>query len=168
MARYQYRSALRDGSGNSLTSVTISIYEAGGSTPADVYEAATGGSAVNSVDTDSNGEFLFWVDTADYDVDQLFKLSFNPGTGVQTRDNVQVFKEIAYKYLLEQAAAPSTDAEETVLYAKDVSSVVELFFRYESDGTEIQITDNGSVAGGGGGGSSTATRLYLHNNYGGF
>jgi len=40
----------------------------------------------------------------------------------------------------EVSSAPTTDANEVKLYAKDVTGVTELFIRKESNGTEVQVT----------------------------
>lgn len=55
----------------------------------------------------------------------------------------------------EQSSAPSTAANEGALYTKESGSITELFFRRESNGSEIQLTGqasgttNGSVSIGG-------------------
>lgn len=46
----------------------------------------------------------------------------------------------------EQSTAPSTAGNEIGLYSKDTGSNPELFFRPESDGTEIQMTNGGFTA----------------------
>jgi len=48
---------------------------------------------------------------------------------------------------MEVPTAPSTDANEVKMYAKDVTGVTELFIRKESDGAEIQVT-SGSILNG--------------------
>lgn len=47
----------------------------------------------------------------------------------------------------EVSSAPTTDANEVKLYAKDVTGVTELFIRKESNGAEIQVT-SGSILNG--------------------
>ena len=47
--------------------------------------------------------------------------------------------------LEEQSSAPSTAASTGALYTKDVSGQPELFYREESDGDEVQITDSGAL-----------------------
>ena len=56
--------------------------------------------------------------------------------------------EIAADYMLlpEQASAPSTAADQGAVYTKDVSGNTELFYRDESDGTEVQLTAAGVVS----------------------
>ena len=69
MSRHLYQGTFKDGNGRVVgpattanqTAGTINIYEAGGTTAADVYAAETGGSAVNTVSSDDDGHFLFWV-----------------------------------------------------------------------------------------------------------
>lgn len=72
--RYIYQNVAKDGNGHIIPSATINVYEAGGTTAANIYVASSGGSAVNSVTSDSDdGSFSFYVDEADYGSDQLFK-----------------------------------------------------------------------------------------------
>lgn len=47
----------------------------------------------------------------------------------------------------EQSSAPTTGANEGGLYTKESNSITELFFRRESDGTEIQLTDGDPSTG---------------------
>ena len=49
---------------------------------------------------------------------------------------------------LPETSGPTTAASEGALYVKEVSGSSELFYREESDGTEIQMTNGGSAAGG--------------------
>ena len=44
-----------------------------------------------------------------------------------------------------EGTAPSTAADEIVIYSKDSGTQPELFAREESDGTEVQLTSNGAV-----------------------
>jgi hypothetical protein len=83
MARHKYQGTFKDGNGMvvgtattaNATVGTISVYLAGGTTAADVYAAETGGSAVNSVSTDEDGFFEFWVDDTEYTENQRFKIT---------------------------------------------------------------------------------------------
>ncbi len=72
--RYKYQGVTKNGNGKVLQSATIAVYEAGGTTAADVYTANSGGTAVNSVTSDTSGFFYFWVDSGDYAGAQGFKL----------------------------------------------------------------------------------------------
>lgn len=55
-------------------SATVSVYIAGGVVAASIYTASTGGSPVNSVESDSSGKFIFYIDDTDYALNQLFKI----------------------------------------------------------------------------------------------
>ena len=44
-----------------------------------------------------------------------------------------------HRYLVEQTSAPTTGADELVLYAKDAGGELALFCRGENDGDEIKI-----------------------------
>jgi hypothetical protein len=50
---------------------------------------------------------------------------------------------------VQQGAAPSTGANEIALYSKNVSSNAEAFYRQPSDGTEVQVTDQGRLTANG-------------------
>lgn len=70
--------------------------------------------------------------------------------GVNSWSALQTFNagvKPAYVILPLQTAAPTTSSNEGGLYVKTASSVDELFYRMESNGTEVQITKNGSVKG---------------------
>jgi len=49
---------------------------------------------------------------------------------------------------LSETTAPTTAASEGALYTKDTSGQPELFYREESNGDEVQLTDSGSSSGG--------------------
>ena len=53
---------------------TVSVYLSGGNIPVSIYTTSTGGTAVNSVTSDSYGKFLFYVDENDYSLTQLFRI----------------------------------------------------------------------------------------------
>jgi hypothetical protein len=90
MSRYIAQGTSKDGNGKVICGATISVYLAGGLTPASVYAASAGGTHVHSVTsgaiTDSQpGYFCFWVDDGDYLVTQRFKIiitkdGFSPST----------------------------------------------------------------------------------------
>lgn len=87
--RYIYQGTWTDGLGNVVSGGTITVYEAGTTTLANVYVASSGGVAVNSVESGSSGEFSFWVDSADYTSTQKFKIILSKsGFSSQTYDNL--------------------------------------------------------------------------------
>lgn len=78
MARYKFDGVTRDGNGAVIPSMTVSVFEAGVSTAANIYTASSGGSAVNSITSDStNGSFSFWIDQSDYKYTQQFKITLS-------------------------------------------------------------------------------------------
>ena len=90
--RYKYQGVTKNGDGKVLQSATISVYEAGTTTEADVYTASSGGSAVNSVSGDTGGFFEFWVDTADYARTKQFKIVITQtGFASSTYDDLLIF-----------------------------------------------------------------------------
>ncbi len=85
MSRYKYQDVVRDGNGVIISSATVSVYLAGTTTAASIYTASSGGTAVHSVTSGSDGVFYFYVDVSDYPTSQAFKLiishnSFDPVT----------------------------------------------------------------------------------------
>ena len=90
--RYIYQATFRDGSGNIVNDGTVHIYLSGTDTPASVYEASSGGTSVDHVETDEYGYFCFYVDTSDYGVTQQFKLKLHKdGYTTKYYDNLNVF-----------------------------------------------------------------------------
>jgi hypothetical protein len=71
MARYQYPVSgvgfTVDQNGKVIQAASVSVFLNGTTTPASIYAAKTGGTAVNSITSDStNGSFHFFVDSGDY------------------------------------------------------------------------------------------------------
>ena len=96
MSRYIYQGTYKDQMGKVVTSGTISVFEAGGSTPASIYTASAGGSAVNSVTSDSStGKFSFYVDEGDYATTQKFKITLSKTDyQPQSYDDIVLFPEV--------------------------------------------------------------------------
>jgi len=91
MARYIYQNTFKDGNGRVVSGGTVSVYLAGTTTAASVYTSATGGSAVNSVTSDSDGHFYFYVDTDDYEVTQRFDIKLSKsGYQDKTYSNIAI------------------------------------------------------------------------------
>ncbi|MFA5340417.1 MAG: hypothetical protein WC332_01445 [Clostridia bacterium] len=93
MSRYIYKGTTRDGAGKIIASATISVYLAGTTTAASVYEAYTGGTAVNSVTSGTDGTFTFYVSDADYTAGaQKFKIVMSKsGYSSQTYDYISIY-----------------------------------------------------------------------------
>ena len=75
--RFKYNGTWFDAQGTVVTSGTVTVYLAGTTTPAIIYSASSGGSAISNsqVTTNSdNGSFEFWVDDADYASTQNFRI----------------------------------------------------------------------------------------------
>jgi len=81
MARFRFPSqgngTTKDANGRVLEGVTVSVFLAGTTTPASIYAASSGGTAVNSVLSDSYGAFVFYVDMADYTYPQAFDIVYS-------------------------------------------------------------------------------------------
>ena len=95
--RYVYQGTSTDQNGAVIKSCTVSVYLAGTTTAASVYTASSGGTAVNSVTSDStNGSFSFWVDTGDYATSQLFKITLSKTDFTSVSyDNLSIYPMLA-------------------------------------------------------------------------
>lgn len=92
MARYKLQGIARDGAGNIIADASVSVYLAGTTTAASVYEASSGGTAVNSVDTDDEGFYELYVDSIDYPLSQNFKITISKsGYTSKTFDEIDIF-----------------------------------------------------------------------------
>ena len=93
MARYKLPSCVFvDQSGNVVDEGTCSVFLAGTSTVASIYAASSGGTAVNSVSSDSAGQCTWYVDTDDYDTTQKFDITLSKTNFTsQTYEDVIVF-----------------------------------------------------------------------------
>jgi hypothetical protein len=102
MARAHYWQYITNNEGQPLDEALISVYEAGGTTPAYVFSSEDGGVASNSTPqttSDEDGFFEFWIgdntETYGYPPGQKFKLSWSK-TGVITPgeiDNIDISVE---------------------------------------------------------------------------
>lgn len=93
MARYIYSGTTRDGAGKIIASATVAVYLAGTTTAASVYEAYSGGTAVNSVTSGTDGVFTFYVDDTTYTAgSQKFKIIMSKsGYTSQTYDYISIY-----------------------------------------------------------------------------
>jgi hypothetical protein len=91
MSRFVYQGVLQDGNGKRLADGNIAVLLAGTSTPANVYQAASGGVAVASVTTASDGSWSFYVDESDYAGTQRFDITLSKsGYLSDTISNIEV------------------------------------------------------------------------------
>jgi hypothetical protein len=87
--RLKYTGIARSTGGAVLGSATVTIYLAGTTTAANVYEASSGGDSVTSVTSDSNGRWTFYADVADYAFTQEYKVVVTKdGYSTITLDNI--------------------------------------------------------------------------------
>jgi hypothetical protein len=111
MSRYKYQGTCQDGNGRVITSATVSVYLAGTTTVADVYAAESGGSAVNSVASDStDGTFSFWIDDTEYAANQRFKITASKTNfASKTADDIEVFphRSVMFRAFTSLDATPS-------------------------------------------------------------
>lgn len=127
MPRFNYQSHFVDGNGSIVTGGNATIYLTGTTTVATIYENESGGSAVanGQLTTDSgDGSFSFFVDTADYDLTQEFRIVLSKsGYSSQTYDNIKIYPYDvdAVDYTsLKGFAAPTDGTMKTVYYRSSV------------------------------------------------
>ncbi len=114
MARFKHQATWTDGNGVVVDEGTCSVYLAGTTTAASVYAAESGGTAVNTVESDETGLFTFWVDDSDYSMGQTFKYvlsksAFSP----QTLDDIVIYPNVR--------AGQATLSSGTIAVAFDVA-----------------------------------------------
>jgi hypothetical protein len=110
MARYIHQGWFFDGNGKLVGGATISVFLTGTVTPVSIYSLAAGGTAVNSVTSSTtDGSWYFYVDSADYSLDQKFDVTISKsGFTSKTLSNVVIFPGINYEIgTLEDSATPS-------------------------------------------------------------
>jgi hypothetical protein len=91
MARYSFQGTFRDGQGNIVKDGTVSVFQAGTTTPATIYTTDVIVTSVNSVDSDEKGYFIFYVDESDYGFSQLFDIVLSKtGYDSQTYENIAI------------------------------------------------------------------------------
>jgi len=92
MARFIYEAHTKDGAGKIIPSATVAVYLAGTTTVASIYSAYSGGTAVNSVTSGTDGKFTFYVDDTVYASSQQFKIVMSKsGYTSQTYDYISIF-----------------------------------------------------------------------------
>lgn len=109
MARYKLPSLVfQDQSGNIVVGGACSVFLAGTSqgTAASIYTASSGGSAVNSVTSDSAGQCTFYVDTNDYNTDQKFDVVLSETNFTsKTYIDIVIYPDRDYKYVANASAS---------------------------------------------------------------
>jgi hypothetical protein len=102
MARAHYKTAVRGTSGRSIANARVFVYETGTSTPvADLYTAASGGTAQASLVSNTQGEVEFWLDTP-------------RNVALETTDN----SDLAY-YVVESTVTELTESAALALHMAD-------------------------------------------------
>jgi hypothetical protein len=136
MARYIHQGWFFDGNGKLVGGGTVSVYLAGTTTAASVYTATSGGTAASSVPTSTtDGSWYFYVDPADYDLDQKFKIIISKsGFTSKTLDNIVIFPATNY-----EIGTLADDATPSVLgYEKFLTGGTTTITDFD-DGTEGKI-----------------------------
>jgi hypothetical protein len=146
MARHIYQGTFKDGNGRVVTSGAISVYEAGTITAANIYTASAGGSAVNSVTSDStDGSFLFWVDEADYSPVQLFKIVLSKTNFTsKTYDDIQVYPNHRLQVYAKGDLPTASTHTACMVYVSDEAGGATIAF---SNGTNwVRVQDLATVS----------------------
>jgi len=96
-----YTNVARDKDGDIINDATVTVYLAGSSTLASIYNSLAGTTATNSVTTNSKGEFTFYVDRFDYDSDQKFKYSVvKTNYDTKTYDYIDIDRVVTGTYTI--------------------------------------------------------------------
>jgi parallel beta-helix repeat protein len=103
--RYIYQDVVQDIYGGAIQGATVTIYLAGTTDAVDVYAALAGGAAVNSVLTDTSGQFSFYVDDSEYTPTQRFKIVVSKSPYVNdTIDYIKIIPDETYVYYVDATA----------------------------------------------------------------
>jgi hypothetical protein len=84
---------VQDLSGNAINGAGVYVYLAGTSTPAIVYRTRTSGQGINTppqVSSLQDGSVVFWLDSNDYNYDQLFDIVVQKDTFSLTLSDIQI------------------------------------------------------------------------------
>ncbi|MCK5611362.1 hypothetical protein KAR91_56350 [Candidatus Pacearchaeota archaeon] len=141
MARYIYQGVFKDGNGRVIEDGTVSVYEAGTSTPASIYVASAGGSAVNSVTSDSSGKFYFYVDIGDWASAQKFKITLSK-TAYQTKsyDDIEIFPLLEIPTVTRHFEVPASAATKGATAPADTSIGLARGLGFDNNNEEIYFT----------------------------
>lgn len=93
MRYHFFMTIIDEADGRPMMNADASIYLAGGTTTAKAWNAESGGTYNNNApqrQTDTSGFFEFWIDEADYDTAQKFKIVINKSTFTKTLDNIDI------------------------------------------------------------------------------
>jgi hypothetical protein len=118
MARYIFQGTFRDGQGNIIPDGTVTVFNAGTTTASTLYTASSGGTSVNSVTSDDNGFFYFYIDSSDYAENSQFDITLSKsGYSDKTYEDVVVYGKGADG----SAGAPGADGAcvESVAWSTD-------------------------------------------------
>ena len=163
--RYLLKGTSRDFAGNVIKTATISAFLAGTTTPASIYTAYSGGIAVNTVTSDNNGDFSFYVDDGDYIATQRFKITIaKTGYTTSTYDYISIFDISAAidtdanlaansdsKVASQKATKSYADTKTTLVAVKADSDVADAISKKHSRSHAVDSTSDhsmGSVSSG--------------------
>ena len=150
MSRAYVSGYIRDHYGTSYREGIVYLYEAGGTTPAKMYAAETGGSAVYHVSTTRQGFYEFWVDPTDYSMTQRFKMTHTSELMVtQTYDYIDLFADtVAQIMTVELLRDSDTLSAGTVIGSTEIPIASELNGASLTD-VVISITPSGVTSSSG-------------------
>jgi hypothetical protein len=116
--RCVYSNVARENDGDIINDATITVYLAGSSTLASIYNTFSGTTATNSVTTNSSGEFTFYVDRFDYDSEQRFKYTVaKTGHTTRTYDNIDIDRVVITTYAGDKTLTTNLIVPKGVLYS---------------------------------------------------
>jgi hypothetical protein len=98
--RRKYTGTVRNKYGLIQKSAVVSVFLSGTTTPASIYTTWNGVSAVNSMLSDTEGRYTFYVDAFDYNSDQTFKIICTKGTATISVDNITIEDAVLGTYTI--------------------------------------------------------------------
>lgn len=120
--RCVYSNVVRDTDGDIVADATITVYLAGGTTPATIYSGFSDTSpvATSTVTSNTAGEFTFYISRFDYDSEQTYKFTITKtGMTTQTYDNVLIDRVVIGTYTISADTTVTTnvDVPKGVIYS---------------------------------------------------
>lgn len=143
--RFPFQGVTQDGNGKVMQGATVSTFLTGTTTAADVYAASSGGTAVNSVTSDSvDGTFVFWVDESDHVLNQRFRVTISLARfTTQIVDDIPIFP---FPDQLTDSAGASKLQVDTTSTAADTA----MLLWDVNTGAKVRVSVGANDSGGGG------------------
>lgn len=151
--RSYYTAYTKDQNGRIIASATVNVYLAGTTTAASIYTTLAGATAVNSVTSDANGKFEFYVSRFDYDVGQQFKLVISKAVSTTasyanvTLDYIQIDSHVLGTYTISVDTTVTTTLgriPEGVIYSVASGKTLTITGTFETGNYQV-FTGTGTI-----------------------